>query len=122
MTRKFAIPTLDGKSCAHFGHCQSFAVVEVEDDKMGIVEFLEPPVHKPGSYPRFLADEGVHIVIAGGMGAKAQALFQKNNIAVHMGVGVEDPGALVAQFLKNELQTGTNLCNHGSDDHHRCGH
>lgn len=117
MKRTFAVPTMGGKSCAHFGHCQSFAVVEVDDGRLGEVKFLNPPAHQPGSYPRFLADNGVEIVIAGGMGAMAQNLFRENNIEVHMGVGVEDPRLLVEQYLKDELQTGDNLCNHGTDDH-----
>ncbi len=123
MKRKFAIPTVDGKSCAHFGHCQSFAVVEVDGADLGIMNFMDPPAHQPGTYPRFLADQGVSIVIAGGMGQMAQNLFQQNNIEVHMGVGVEEPHFLVEQFLRNELQTGDNLCNHGSDDHEpNCEH
>ncbi len=122
MKRTFAIPTLQGKSCAHFGHCQSFAVVEVVDNTVGEVAFMDPPAHQPGTYPRFLADQGVNIVIAGGMGAMAQDLFRQNNIDVHMGVGVEEPRMLVEQFLSNELQTGDNLCNHGTDEHDpNCG-
>ncbi len=123
MKRKFAIPTLDNKSCAHFGHCQSFAVVQVDDDnEIGKVQFVDPPVHQPGTYPRFLAEQGVDVIIAGGMGVMAQDLFRKNNIEVHMGVGVEDPSLLVEQFLNSELQTGDNLCNHGADDHQpNCG-
>ena len=123
MKRKFAIPTVAGKSCAHFGHCQSFTVVEVDGSDMGVMLFMDPPAHQPGTYPRFLADQGVSIVIAGGMGQMAQNLFQQNNIEVHMGVGVEEPHFLVEQFLRNELQTGDNLCNHGSDDHEpNCEH
>ncbi len=123
MKRKFAIPTVDGKSCAHFGHCQSFAVVEVDGADLGVMNFMDPPAHQPGTYPRFLANQGVSIVLAGGMGQMAQNLFQQNNIEVHMGVGVEEPHFLVEQFLSNELQTGDNLCNHGSDDHEpNCEH
>ena len=123
MKRTFAIPTTDGKSCAHFGHCQSFAVVEVADGRLGATKFLEPPAHQPGTYPRFLADQGVEIVLAGGMGVMAQNLFRENNIEVHMGVGVEEPHLVVEQFLRNELQTGDNLCNHGAEDHDpSCGH
>ena len=122
MKRTFAIPTMQGKSCAHFGHCQSFAVVEVVDRAVGEVTFLDPPAHQPGTYPRFLADQGVDIVIAGGMGNMAQDLFRQNEIDVHMGVGVEEPRLLVEKFLSNELHTGDNLCNHGTDDHEpNCG-
>ncbi len=117
MKRLFAIPTLAGKSCAHFGHCKSFAIVPVDGDKLGEVQFLDPPTHQPGTYPRFLADQGVDIVIAGGMGVMAQNLFRQNNIEIHMGVGEEEPHLLVEQFLQNDLQTGENLCNHGTDKH-----
>lgn len=124
MKRIFAIPAMGGKSCPHFGHCQNFAVVEVEGEVPGEVVFLDPPAHQPGTYPRFLAEQRVNIVIAGGMGAMAQDLFRQNGIEVHMGVGVEDPKVLVEQFLKNELQTGDNLCDHGSEGagSHGCEH
>ena len=123
MKRKFAIPTVDGKSCAHFGHCEGFAVVEVDGSDLGGIDFLNPPVHQPGSYPQFLAQQGVSVVIAGGMGQMAQNLFNQNNIEVLMGVGVEEPLTLVEKFLSDELQTGDNTCNHGSAEHEpNCGH
>lgn len=122
MKRTFAIPTMEGKACAHFGHCQSFAVIEVNGKQLGEVKFLTPPAHQPGAYPRFLADQGVDIILAGGMGVMAQKLFSDNNIEVHMGIGVEEPGSLVEKFLRGELQTGANICNHGTDDHEpNCG-
>lgn len=123
MKRVFAVPTIDGKACQHFGHCQSFAVLDVEDGAITRERFLAPPTHQPGSHPRFLAEMGVHVIIAGGMGAMAQNLFQQNNIEVHMGVAEETPGALVQQYLQDQLKTGENLCSHGGDpDHeHTCG-
>ncbi len=123
MKRTFAIPTASGKSCQHFGHCESFAIVEVDGGGITNESFLAPPAHQPGSYPKFLADSGVDIVIAGGMGGMAQNLFKENNIEVHMGVGVEAPRSLVEKFLQNELETGDNLCSHGDgqDHDHVCG-
>ncbi|MEE4218259.1 MAG: NifB/NifX family molybdenum-iron cluster-binding protein [Xanthomonadales bacterium] len=122
MKRTFAIPTMDGKACAHFGHCQSFAVIEVNDRQLGEVKFLIPPAHQPGAYPRFLAEQGVDVILAGGMGAKAQQHFRDNNITVHMGIGADEPASLVEQFLRGELKTGANVCNHGTHRHERnCG-
>lgn len=109
---KFAIPTLNGELTAHFGHCEKFAVVNVEDNKIINEEMLTPPVHQPGVYPKFLADQGVNVIIAGGMGQKAQDLFAQNNIEVHMGVQAGSPAELVEQYLSNKLQTGANLCDH----------
>ena len=112
MKKKFAIPTLNEKLTAHFGHCEKFAIVDVEDNKVINEEFIVPPFHQPGVYPKFLADQGVHVIIAGGMGQKAQDLFAMNNIEVHMGVQDGTPSELVMSYLNNKLQTGQNLCDH----------
>jgi predicted Fe-Mo cluster-binding NifX family protein len=113
MSKKmFAIPTISGKLCAHFGHCEKFALVEVEESKIVRESFVSPPLHEPGSYPRFLADAGVSTIISGGMGQKAQDLFAQNSIEVFMGVGSEEPQKLVQHYLNNQLQVGENLCDH----------
>ena len=112
MKIKFAIPTLNGQLTAHFGHCEKFAVVEVENNVVVSEDTLTPPVHQPGVYPKFLADQGVKVIIAGGMGQQAQNLFAQNNIEVHMGVLDGSPKQLVENLLNNQLKTGENLCDH----------
>lgn len=112
MKKKFAIPTLNEKLTSHFGHCEKFAIVEVEENKVIKEEFIAPPVHQPGVYPKFLAEQGVHVIIAGGMGQTAQDLFAQNNIEVHMGVQEGTPSELVMNYLNGQLQTGQNLCDH----------
>jgi ATP-binding protein involved in chromosome partitioning len=112
MTKLFAVPTENGKLCAHFGHCEKFAIVEAEDKKIIKEDYVTPPVHEPGVYPEFLAQQNVSVIISGGMGQKAQQLFAQNNIEVCMGVDSESPSKLVEQYLNNQLQTGENLCDH----------
>ncbi len=112
MKLKFAIPTLNQELTAHFGHCEKFAIVDVENSKVINETFITPPVHQPGVYPKFLADNGVNVIIAGGMGQKAQDLFAENNIKVCMGVQSGSPKKLVEDYLTNNLATGTNLCDH----------
>ena len=112
MNKLFAIPTIDEKLCAHFGHCEKFAVVETEDQKILNLKFFDPPVHQPGTYPRFLSGLGVSTIISGGMGMKAQELFAQNNIEVFMGINSENPVKLVEQYLDNQLESGENLCDH----------
>jgi predicted Fe-Mo cluster-binding NifX family protein len=109
---KIAVATENGRLCAHFGHCEKFAIVETEDNVVLKEEYRTPPVHQPGVYPQFLADLGVSVIISGGMGEKAQQLFAQNNIEVCMGVNAESPSQLVGQYLNNQLQTGENLCDH----------
>lgn len=109
---KFAVPTMNEQLTAHFGHCEKFAIVLVEDNKVIHEEFITPPVHQPGVYPKFLADQGVDMIIAGGMGQRALDLFSENNIEVYMGVNVGAPKKLVEDYLANQLETGKNLCDH----------
>jgi len=112
MKKLFAVPTLDGKLCQHFGHCEKFAIVETEDKEIKNVEYHAPPVHQPGTYPRFLAGKGVSTIISGGMGIKAQEIFTQNNIEVFMGVNSDNPEKLVEQYLNDQLISGENLCDH----------
>ncbi len=112
MKKVFAVPMEGGKLCAHFGHCEKFAIVETEDNKVTKEEFISPPVHQPGVYPKFLAKQGVHVIISGGMGQRALDLFAQNNIEVCMGVNAEAPSKLVELYLDSQLKTGENLCDH----------
>jgi predicted Fe-Mo cluster-binding NifX family protein len=109
---KFAIPLAEGKLTAHFGHCQQFALVEVEDNQIKNKETLVPPPHEPGVLPKWLHDQGANVIIAGGMGARALELFAQNNIQVIVGASALTPEELVKQYLDNTLQTGGNVCDH----------
>jgi len=112
MKQIFAIPSIEGKLCSHFGRCRQFAIVESEDQKIKKVEYVDPPEHHPGVYPRFLASKGVNTIISGGLGMKAQALFEQNNIEVFVGVNSDSPEILVEQYLLDQLKDGKNICDH----------
>ena len=112
MKKIFAIPTINGELTQHFGHCEKFAIVETEDNKIIKEEFVVPPLHQPGVYPKYLADRGVHVIIAGGMGQKAQELFAMNNIEVYVGITADSPQKLVQYYLDEQLEAGDNLCDH----------
>ncbi len=109
---KIAIPMLNGQITAHFGHCEKFAIVETNDNQVISEEMVTPPIHQPGVYPRFLAEQNVKVIIAGGMGQKAQDLFAQNNIEVYMGVASGTSKEIVENYLNNKLNTGDNLCTH----------
>jgi len=107
-----AIPTAQGKLCAHFGHCETFSMVEVDDQKIVKTVQLDPPPHEPGVLPKWLAEQGANIIIAGGMGQRAQQLFTQQGIQVVVGAASESPEKLAENFLKGTLKTGTNACDH----------
>ena len=111
---KIAIPLTDGKLSMHFGHCESFALVEVDPVQKLIVkrEDLEAPPHEPGLLPKWLAERGANVIIAGGMGGRAQGLFAERGIEVVVGAPVDTPERLATDFLAGTLEVGGNLCDH----------
>jgi len=113
-TMRIAIPVTDGKLSAHFGHCEEFALVDVDEQTREIanVTKLLPPAHEPGVLPEWLSEQKADVVIAGGMGQRAQQLFAQNNIKVVVGASDQSPEELVSAYLNNTLETGDNVCDH----------
>lgn len=111
---KIAVPCVDGKLCMHFGHCDRFALVEVDAASKTIAEETEttPPPHAPGVLPQWLAEQGVTVVIAGGMGRRAQSLFEEHGIKVVVGAPADTPRRLAEAWLAGNLETGDNVCDH----------
>ncbi|MDA3882323.1 MAG: ATPase [Bacteroidales bacterium] len=112
MKKKIAIPLESDKVCLHFGHCETFAIVQVDNDVIVSDERLAPPSHEPGLYPKWLAEQGVTDVLASGIGQKAVALFDKQGICVHIGVEQKEVQEIVKDFLNNSLEISGNACNH----------
>jgi len=108
----FAIPVSEGKLAAHFGHCEQFALVETKNGKINSTSMQTPPPHEPGVLPKWLHDQGVNIVLAGGVGVKAKQLFEESGVKVITGVPMDSPESLVNQYLSESLVTGDNICDH----------
>jgi len=113
-TMRIAIPMAEGKLTAHFGHCERFALIDVDPEAKTILKKreVEAPEHQPGLFPRWLAQQGAHLIIAGGMGANAQNLFARSGIKVLTGASPQAPEALVTAYLEGTLLTGENVCDH----------
>ena len=111
---RIAIPVTDGRVSAHFGHCEHFAIFEVDEKSKEITgkKLVASPEHQPGLLPEWLASQGVAVVIAGGMGSRAQDLFQQKNIQVIIGSTESDPQKAVSSLLSGKLVVGDNVCDH----------
>ena len=111
---RFAIPVSGGVISPHFGHCEQFALIDVDEAKKAIVRkrLVASPGHEPGLLPVWLAEQGASIIMAGGMGSRAQALFQENHIDDIIGVMESDPEKAVLNYLSGNLATGDNICDH----------
>ncbi|NQT39811.1 MAG: ATPase [Planctomycetes bacterium] len=109
-----AIPVAGGRLCMHFGHCEQFEVFDVDtaDKKILHSRRIDPPPHEPGLLPRWLHEQGVNLVIAGGMGGRAKSIFAEQGISVIVGAPAEPPESLVQNYLGGTLQSGENACDH----------
>jgi predicted Fe-Mo cluster-binding NifX family protein len=98
----------------HFGHCEQFALYDVDEQKKEIIskEFVNSPEHQPGLLPAWLAERGVSVIIAVGMGPRALDIFQENGIEVVLGSLEGDPEKAVLSHLEGRLATGDNICDH----------
>jgi predicted Fe-Mo cluster-binding NifX family protein len=52
------------------------------------------------------------MIIAGGMGSRAQGLFAESGIQVITGAPSEAPEVLVKNYLDGTLVVGDNVCDH----------
>jgi predicted Fe-Mo cluster-binding NifX family protein len=118
---KIAIATEQGKVSEHFGHCEGFTMYVADGTEIKTVSYVQNPGHQPGFLPVFLKEQGADVIIAGGMGQRAQQLFTEKGIAVIVGAAGEcDQTA--NNYLKGELKSSESVC-HEHEHAHECkGH
>ena len=110
----------EGKTVSeHFGHCEGFAVFDAENDKIIRSNFVPNPGHRPGFLPVFLNDNGVNVIISGGMGGGAIDIFNEKGIEVITGAS-GDCENIVNRYLKGDLKSTGSVCHqHAHSD--ECG-
>jgi len=113
-TQVIAVPVANGQLCEHFGHCEHFALYEVDPQAKRVLgsKLPEPPPHEPGVLPRWLHEQGVNVILAGGMGRRAQDIFTTHAIQVVVGLSAGSPEAIVQGYLDGRLQATVNPCDH----------
>lgn len=111
---RIAIPLADGRLAMHFGHCERFALIDTDAEGKKIVkrEDIAAPPHEPGLLPKWLGDRGANVIIAGGMGSRAQGLFAERGIRVVTGAAADTPEQVAQAYLEGTLETGANVCDH----------
>lgn len=106
---KIAVASEGKYVSGHFGHCEGFTIYETQEGKILNQNFTANPGHKPGYLPEFLKGLDVNVIIAGGMGERAQQLFSENGIDVVVGAqGVCDDA--VQKYIKGELKSTGSIC------------
>ena len=118
---KIAVPTTDGKLCTHFGHCETFSFVEVDDENKKIlsIEILAPEGGVSCQSAGWVATQGIDMLLAGGMGQRPLSIFLEQDVQVVLGCPELEVQEVVKQYLEGVLESGENSCGHG--ENHVCG-
>ncbi|NLB00716.1 MAG: dinitrogenase iron-molybdenum cofactor biosynthesis protein [Methanomicrobiales archaeon] len=112
---RIAIAQDGNKVSEHFGHCECYAIFDVEDSIIYRRDDLPSPGHEPGKLPVFLAGHGVNLIIAGGMGPRAVELFHGNGIQVLLGVS-GNTDYVAQDYIAGRLTPGKSSCHHEDGD------
>lgn len=118
---KIAVTYDNGQIFQHFGHTEEFKIYEVIEGKIvsSIVADTNGSGH--GALAGFLQENGVEILICGGIGMGAQIALAEAGIQLFGGVS-GDADAAVEALLKESLEYNPNVkCNHHGEDHHHEG-
>ena len=119
---KIAIPTLgkgglDCERSGHFGRCDCFTVVDVENGEVSAVSVIDNPPHEEGGCMRpvaLLANAGIDAIVAAGMGMRPMMGFEQAGITVlfeNQTPGVGDVARMAAAGQLPAM-TAEHACHH----------
>ena len=97
---------LDAPLGAHFGHCDLYTMVSVENGEVKTVEVIPNVPHQQGGCMapvQYLADKGAKTLIAGGMGLRPLMGFNQVGIAVYFGGESRTVGEAVTGLIEGKL-------------------
>ena len=110
---------LDSVVSPHFGRCPYYVLVDIEGQEVRRVNAVANPYyghHQPGQVPGFIQNQGADVMLAGGMGRRAIALFQQCGIQAVTGATGSVRHAL-EQYLGGALQ-GAEPCRESIEHAH----
>ena len=121
-TMRLAVPTqgrpgLGAQRSAHFGHCDCFTVVDIENGQVTAVHALQNPPHEEGGCLRpvnLLAGVGATAIVAAGMGMRPLMGFTQAGITVYFDNRTPRVGDVVQLVAAGKVPTMTTdeACNH----------
>ena len=118
---KIAVTYDNGEIFQHFGKTESFKVYEVEDNKVVSSEVIGSNGTGHGALAGLLAEQGVNVLICGGIGGGAQTALTEAGIELCAGAQGNTDQA-VESYLKGELvSSGANCDHHHPEEGHSCG-
>ncbi len=108
---RIAIPSigtggLDGQRSGHFGHCDVFTLVDVEDGEIKDVTIISNQSHVQGGCMvpvNFLAEHKVNALIVGGIGMRPLMGFRQVGIDVYHDANCPEIKPVVEDLIAGRL-------------------
>ncbi len=121
---RVAIPSdgaggLDGKRAGHFGHCDVFTCIDMEDGEIKNVLTIPNKEHVQGGCMvpvDLLAENNVNILVVGGIGMRPLMGFRMAGIDVYHDAQRTDIRPVVEDFIAGSLPmiTDNDVCGGGN--------
>lgn len=121
---KIALPTRNGQIDSHFGHCESYTVLTVNDSKEIVDQEIVPSPQGCGcksNIASVLQAKGVTQMLAGNMGDGALNVLQRHQINVVRGCSGNVVDVATAWLEGKAIDSGV-ACQHHHEEGHTCNH
>ena len=119
---KIAVTYEAGLIFQHFGHTAQFKIYEIESDKVASAQVVDTNGHGHGALAGFLKEQGVNVLICGGIGGGAQMALAEAGIQLFGGVSGEADEAVEALLAAQLNYNPCVRCDHHDHGHdHACG-
>ena len=108
MKMRVAIPLKQNEFSLHFSNCDQFAFVEIRAGTRKILDAqcITPPSFSLSTLPKWMRENNVDLILAGGMDQHAKDLFIQNQIDVRVGSLNSSVKAVVETFIESQLDSG----------------
>ncbi len=119
---KIAVPYENGMVYQHFGHSAQFKIYEAENGAVTRSEVVSTNGQGHGALVGFLVQQGVNVVLCGGIGTGAQVALMQAGIQMFGGIsGLAD--LAVADYLSGKLvfDPEVHCTHHDHEEGHHCG-
>lgn len=122
--KKIALPTRNGAIDNHFGHCEFYTIITVNDENKVVSTQIMPSPQGCGCKSDIaskLQQDGVTVMLAGNMGAGALAKLSACGIEVVRGCSGPVMEVLEA-YLNGDIKDSGEECSHhhDGDSEHQC--
>ena len=108
---------LESERSGHFGHCDTFTLLEIDGETVGDVRIVANPPHVEGGClgpVGLIASHGATAIVVAGMGARPLAGFNDAGITVYFENQTPLVSSVVAMLLAGKLgiMDGRSVCQH----------